>query len=194
MSNSTTELIYEASVFSKTVSYKNFKGEINTVELFFALDPLALMQQIAGFKPKTSRSGNPAKRGQEEWDEGEQLKFVRELATKAAGTPSLDGENWTPFEDFEETLAGKAFLTKLASSDGDRREFAEKVILEPFRAFVRYASADPSNSSKDVADFQKMLTQMENIFVVPDLSQESVEERRARLQAEMAALETSQEA
>ena len=190
MSNSTTELIYEASVYSRQVTYRNFKGEVNTVELYFALDPLALMQQIAGFKPKTSKSNNPAKRGQEEWDDSEQLRCVRDLACKAAGVPSEDGENWTKFEDFEETLAGKAFLTKLASSDGDRREFAEKVILAPFRAFVNYAQADQTNSPKDVQDFIQMLGQMENIFKVPDPSQESLEDRKARLAAELAAMES----
>lgn len=192
MSNTTAELIYEASVYSQKVTYRNFKGEVNTVELHFALDPLALMQQIAGFNPKKSRSGNPAKKDQIEVDEAEQLRFVRDIACKAAGTPSEDGESWNTFEDFEETLAGKAFLTKLTSSDGDRREFAEKVLLAPFRAFVEYAKADSSNSPKDVKDFVEMLGQLENIFRVPDASQETLEERKARLAAELAAMEAPQ--
>jgi hypothetical protein len=186
-----SQLVYEASVYSRTLSYKNFKGEENTVALYFALDPLQLMQMIAGFEPKKVKSGNPARNNQPmELSAEEQLKFVRKIAVEAAGTPSDDGENWEPFKDFEDSLAGKAFLTKLASSDGDRKEFAEKVILAPFRAFVSYAQADPTNSQTDVKQFGEMLVQMENIFKAPEPKQESLEERRARLMAEMQALET----
>lgn len=184
-----SNLVYEASVYSRTLSYRNFKGEENTVQLFFALDPLQLMQMIAGFEPKKVKSGNPARNGQAmELSAEEQLKFVRKIAVEAAGTPSDDGESWTPFTDFEESLAGKAFLTKLASSDGDRKEFAEKVILAPFRAFVQYATSDESNSQADVKQFGEMLVQMERIFKAPDPKEESLEERRARLLAEMEAL------
>lgn len=186
-----SELVYEASVYSRSLSYRNFKGEENQVSLYFALDPLQLMQFIAGFEPKKVKSGNPARNGQVEALSGEeQLKMVRDLACKAAGTPSEDGESWEPFENFEDSLAGKAFLTKLASSDGDRKEFAEKVILAPFRAFVNYAKADPSNSQTDTAQFGKMLIQMENIFKAPEAKEETLEERRARLMAEMRALES----
>lgn len=186
-----SELVYEASVYSRTLNYKNFKGEQKTVQLYFALDPLQLMQFIAGFEPKKVKSGNPARNGQpQEMSAEEQLKFVRNIAVKAAGTPSEDGESWTPFENFEDDLAGKAFLTKLASSDGDRKEFAEVVILAPFRAFVQFAQADPSNSPADVKQFLEMLQQMENIFKAPEPKQETLEERRARLMAEMNALDS----
>ncbi len=187
-----TELIYEASVYTRTVTYKNFKGVENSVVLHFALDPLQLMALIASFEVKTIKSGNPAINGKPApVSDEQQLKFIRELAEKAAGTPSEDGETWTPFGDFTDTLAGKAFLTKLASSDGDRREFAEKVILDPFRAFTGFAKVDPSNTSKDVQQFEVMLQQMENIFKTPDPKEETIDDRRARLAAEMAALEQS---
>lgn len=186
-----SQLVYEASVYSRTLTYKNFKGEENTVALYFALDPLQLLQMIAGFEPKKVKSGNPARNGQvQELSGEEQLKFVRKIAVEAAGTPSEDGESWEPFEKFEESLAGKAFLTKLASSDGDRKEFAEKVILAPFRAFVGYASVDPTNSPKDVKQFTEMLGQIENIFRAPEAKEETLEERRARLIAEMNALDS----
>jgi hypothetical protein len=186
-----SELIYEASVYSRTVAYRNFKGEENKVVLYFALDPLQLMQVIATFQPKKIKSGNPARQGQTaELRDEEQLKFVRDLACKAAGTPSDDGESWEPFTDFEDSLAGKAFLTKLTASDGDRREFSEKVILAPFRAFVEFASADPTNTPKDIQQFKQMLSQMENIFKMPEQQDESLEERRARLAAELAAIES----
>jgi hypothetical protein len=185
-----SELIYEASVYSRTVAYKNFLGEENKVILYFALDPLQLMQVIATFQPKRVKSGNPARNGQAaEITDEDQLKFVRDLACRAAGTPSEDGETWEPFEDFSDSLAGKAFLTKLTSSDGDRKEFASKVILDPFRAFVSFAKADPSNTPKDVQQFEQMLVQMENIFKTPEPRDESLEERRARLAAELAAIE-----
>lgn len=187
-----SELIYEASVYSRTVSYKNFKGEEKTVELQFALDPLQLMQIIATFQPKKVRSGNPARNNQPaEISDEEQLKFFRDIAVKSAGHTSEDGESWTPFEGFEDDLAGKAFLTKLASSDADRREFAEKVLLAPFRTFVGFAVNDPSNTDRDKQGFQKMLGELENIFKVPDPKDESLDDRRARLAAEMAALDAA---
>lgn len=183
-----SDLIYEASVYTRTVKYRNFKGEENTVVLSFALDPLKLMSIIAGFgsKRKTIKSGNPAKNGQEApFTDEQQLSFVRDLASQAAGSPSEDGESWVPFEDFTDTIAGKAFLTKLASSDGDRREFAQTVILNPFRAFVEFAKADPSNTAADIQQFETMLGQIEKIFTVPDPTSETVDQKRARLEAEM---------
>lgn len=184
-----SQLVYEASVYSRVVKYRNFKGQEQTVELFFALDPLKLLSVIAGFNPKQSKSGNPAKRGQMEIDEGEQVKFIRDLASRAAGTPSDDGEVWEPFVDFEDSLAGQAFLTKLAASDGDRAEFADKVILSPFRAFVAFTKDDSSNTPKDVQQFEKMLKQLEDIFTGTDKSDESLEDRKARLAAELAAMD-----
>lgn len=185
-----SQLTYEASVYKRTVKYKNFKGETNETTLYFALDPIQLMQAIAGFAPKASRSKNPAKQANPEISDEDQIKFVRTLATKAAGFPSDDGETWEPFEDFTDTIAGKAFLTQLVSSDADRREFSEKVILDPFRAFVGYAKQDPSNDAKDTQQLETMLSQLENVFVGKNQN-ESVEDRRARLAAEMAALDES---
>lgn len=185
-----SQLTYEASVYTRTVKYKNFKGDTNETTLYFALDPIQLMQTIANFVPKQSKSKNPAKaNATPEITDEEQIKFVRNLATKAAGFPSDDGESWEPFEDFENTIAGKAFLTQLVSSDGDRKEFSERVILDPFRAFVGYAEADPSNTKSETAQLKTMLSQLENLFT-GDTKNESLEERRERLKAEMAALES----
>ena len=187
-----SQITYEASVYSKLVKYKNFKGETNETTLYFALDPIALMQTIANFAPKQSKSKNPAKAGAPEITDEEQIKFVRGLAAKSAGFPSDDGEMFEPFEGFENSIAGKAFITQLVSSDGERQQFAEKVILDPFRAYVGFAEADPSNTKSDVQSLRTMLTQLENIFT-DKKPEESLEERRARLQAEMAALESSTE-
>ena len=184
-----SNVIYEASVYSRKITYRNFKGEEREFELFFALDPLQLMQVIAGIKPKQIKSGNPARNGQDqELSDEDQLKMIRDLAIKAAGEPSADGESWTPFVDFEDTLVGKAFLTKLASSDGDRREFSQKVILDPFRAFINYAIADETNTPSDVQQFKSMLSQMENIFKAPEEKTETLEEKKARLAAELEAI------
>lgn len=183
-----SDVIYNASVYSRTVSYRNFKGEEQSVELYFALDPIQLLQFIAGFTPKKSKSKNPAKQGQiEPVSEAEQIKMVRDLAQLSAGFPSDDGESWEPFEDFNNSLAGKAFMTKLTSSDTDRSEFSEKVILDPFRAFVEYAKADPSNTPKDVQNLQNMLAQVEQVFSGPS-TDETLDERRARLEAELASM------
>lgn len=185
-----TNVVYEASVYSRTVSYKNFKGETKTQELHFALDPLQLMQVFSSFEPKKVKSGNPALAGKEApiTDE-QQVKMIRDLVIKAVGFPSDDGESWEPFVGFENTLAGKAFLTKLTASDADRREFSEKVILDPLRAFIGYAEADESNSKAEVAQFKQMLGTVEKLFATPDPASETYEEKRARLAAEMAALE-----
>lgn len=185
--------VYEAAVYSREVSYRNLKGQEKTVELCFALDPLQLLQVIADLDPgkaKTVKSGNPAKNGAPaEPNEGELIKLIRDLAVKAAGIASDDGESWESFEDFGGTIAGKAFLTKLTSSDADRKEFAEKVMLDPFRAFVAYATADESNSKAEVEQFQKMLAQLESVFKAEDRPAETLEERRARLRAELEAAE-----
>jgi len=185
-----TQLTYEASVYTRIVKYKNFKGEVNETTLYFALDPIQLMAAIASFAPKASRSKNPAKQAEREITDEEQIKFVRTLATRAAGFPSDDGETWEPFENFSDTIAGKAFLTQLVSSDGDRKAFAEKVILQPFRDYVGFAKADPTNSTKETQQLDTMLSQLENIFVGKD-ENESLEDRRARLKAEMDALESA---
>ena len=183
-------LVYEASVYSRTVTYKNFNGETNTVKLFFAIDPLELMGVFAKFEPKKSKSGNPALKNQAEpMSTEDMLQLVRDLACKAAGIPSDDGETWEPEYGFSDKLYGKAFLTKLTASDADRREFSQKVILDPFRAFVQFAEAEPDNTPQEVQGFRTMLNQMENLFKMPDPSAESLEDRRARLAAEMAALD-----
>jgi hypothetical protein len=186
-----TTRIYEASVYSREISYRNPKtGQETTRRLDFALDPMKLMRLIVGFQPKTVKSGNPAINGKPaEISDEEQLKFINDIACAAAGVFSEDGEYWEEFPNFANSLAGMAFLTKLASSDADRQEFAEKAILDPFRAFVGYASDDEGNSAIDIGNFQDTLKQMENLFKTPDKKNESLEERRARLQAEMAALE-----
>lgn len=185
-----SQLTYEASVYSRIVKYTNFNGKVMEVELFFALDPLKLMQVIATYQPKKSKSKDPRKANQPlEITDEEQIKFVRELAAKSAGFPSDDGESWEPMDDFESTLAGKAFMTKLLSSDADRKEFAEKVILSPFRAFVSYAEEDPTNSPKEIAQFRQMVVQLENIFKSPAPENETLEERRERLLAELGQLE-----
>lgn len=178
-------ITYEASVYSRPVTYRNFKGETQTTELHFALDPLQLMQVIAGVNPKKSKSNNPALKNKElEMTDDEQLKLIRSLAVRSAGFPSEDGESWEPFVDFEDSIAGKAFLTKLVSSDGDRKEFSEKVILNPFRAFVGFATADESNSPAEIQQLKNMLAQMENIFA-GKTEPETIDERRARLAREL---------
>lgn len=188
MSQST--LIYEAAVYTRTVNYKNFKGEEREVKLHFALDPMQLMAIIANFQPAKSKSGNPARRGQvDALTDEQQLKFVRDLCIKAAGEPSNDGEAWDSFPDFDTTLAGKAFLTKLAASDEDRREFAEKVILNPFRSFVAFAKMDPSNTKAEVQQLELMAGQMDNLFKSKGPDDESYEDKKARLAAELASLE-----
>lgn len=186
-------LVYEASVYSRTVNYKNFNGESKSSKLYFALDPLQLMAVMASYSPKKIKSGNPALNGKDaEMTDEQQITMVRQLAIKSAGTPSDDGESWTPFEDFGDSIAGKAFMTKLVSSDADRREFSEKVILAPFRAFAQYFMQDPSNSDKEVKELQAMLAQVENVFKVPDVKNETSEERAARLKAELKALEDTE--
>lgn len=183
-------LTYEASVYKRTVNYRNFKGEVKETELFFALDPIQLMQFIASFQPKKqSRSGNPAKKDEvSPITDEQQLKFVRDLAAKAAGFPSVDGESWEPYAEFTDSIAGKAFMTKLASSDADRKEFAQKVVLDPFQAFVNFAVADTSNDPKEMAQFKAMAAQLENIFQEKPTPDETLEDRRARLAAELASL------
>lgn len=193
--NNMSEQIYEASVYARTVKYTNFKGKEQTVELYFALDPLQLMSLVAGFKPKAAKkSGNPARANDTSaiTDE-ESIKFVRDLAQKSAGFPSDDGESFEPFVEFSDSLAGKAFLTKLAASDVDRQEFAEKVILNPFRAFVGFALAEEGNTEKEKQEFRAMLSQLENVFTVKPRSGESLEERKARLAAELASIDMTDE-
>lgn len=187
------KIIYEAAVYSRNISYRNFKGEELEQEVFFSLDPLKLMAFIARFDfgGKKSRSGNPAVRAQEEEPTVEdQLNFVREIACLSAGFPSEDGYRFDPFEDFEKTIVGRAFLTKLAASDADRKEFAELVILDPFRAFVGFAKADPSNDQAEIKSYEEMVTKMQNVLL--GKSEETLAQRKARLEAEMAELRDSQ--
>lgn len=186
-----SNVVYEAAVYTRTVSYTNFKGETKEVELFFALDPIQLMRVMATVpNPKKSRSKSPVQAAADE--EGltheQQLKFLVDLASKAAGFPSDDGESFEPFPDFAESIAGKAFITKLASSDGDREEFARMVILDPFTAFVNYAEADENNSRDEIKQFREMLASMERIFASKATAGETYEDRRARLEAELAQL------
>ena len=185
-----TNPVYEATIYSREVSYRNLRGEEQTIEVEFALDPLELLDLIASSSNITtkSRSNDPRKRGAETVDEGKQFRFLRDIANRAAGYPSADGERWLPIKDFTDSIAGKAFITKLASSDEDRKEFAEKVMLAPFRAFVGYAKADPSNTPAEIKKFETMLSQFERVFSV-STADETLEARRARLAAEQAELE-----
>lgn len=183
-------LVYEASVYEYTVKYRNFNGVEKTSKLYFSLHPLALMQVFAGYVPKKIKSGNPALNGKAaEMSDEDQIKLVHRLASQSVGTPSDDGESWVPFEDFEESIAGKAFLTKLVSSDQIRKDWSDKVILSPFRAFVQFAKQDPTNSQNEVAELEKMLAQMERVFTMPNPKDESAEDRRARLLAELGKLD-----
>lgn len=185
-----TQPVYEATIYTRSVSYRNFRGEEQTVDVDFALDPIELLDLIAqsGSVTKVSKSRDPRKRGTEEVDDNKSFQFLREIAERAAGYPSADGERWLPIKDFCDSLAGKAFITKLASSDDDRKEFAEKVMLAPFRAFVEYAKADTGNTPAEISKFEAMLGQFERIFAT-STADETIEARKARLAAEMAELE-----
>lgn len=179
---------YEASVYTREITYTNFKGETKSVEMTFALDPLQLMSIIASIPSNKSKSKDPRKAGKEqEITEEQQIQLVRDLAIKAAGFISDDGESFEAYEGFDESLAGKAFLTKLVASDADRKEFSEKVILDPFRAFVGFARVDESNSQKDIQELEKYLGDLENVFLGTGKPEETAAEKRARLQAELAA-------
>lgn len=184
--------VYEAAVYTREVKYRNLNGEEKTEILHFALDPMELMRVIAGFAPKKIKSGNPAMNGRDaEITPEEQLKFLHDLVCKAAGIPSRDGEEWTPIPEFSNWIVGKAFLAQMAASDGIRREIANKVVLAPFEAFVGFAKADPSNSPADIKQLDTMMVQMRNVFSVPDERDETLDEKRARLAAEMAALDST---
>src|SRR5262245_10728039 len=90
-------ITYNATIYSRDISYTNFKGETKTVTLDFSLSPLELMAIIAGYSPKKSRSNNPAKKNQvEEISSEDQLKLFTQLASSAAGFASEDGETWEP--------------------------------------------------------------------------------------------------
>lgn len=185
-----TNPVYEAAIYTREVSYRNFAGQEQTVTVEFALDPIELLDLIASSSNITSRSksNDPRKKNAEVVDEGKQFRFLRDIANRAAGYPSADGERWLPIKDFTDSIAGKAFITKLASSDEDRKEFAEKVMLAPFRAFVEYAEADPGNTPSEIAKFKTMLEQFERVFAV-STADETLEARKARVAAEMAELE-----
>lgn len=186
-------ITYQASVYTRLVSYTNFKNETKEVRLYFALDPIQLLETIAALPtPKKTKSQNPAKQNEtQDISEAQQIKLVRDLASKSAGFPSDDGESWEPMEDFGNTIAGQAFMTQMVSSDADRKEFSEKVLLDPFRAFVQFAEADTSNTPKEVQEMKQMLSQLENVFSEKPAPNETLEERRARLEADLAALKDS---
>jgi hypothetical protein len=185
-----TNPVYEAAIYTRTVSYRNFAGEEQTVSVDFALDPIELLDLIASSANITtkSKSNDPRRKNAEVVDEGKQFRFLRDIANRAAGYPSADGERWLPISDFTDSLAGKAFITKLASSDEDRKEFAEKVMLAPFRAFVGYAKAEPGNTPAEIKKFETMLAQFERVFATT-AADDTLEARRARLAAEQAELE-----
>lgn len=181
---------YEASIYSRDITYRNLNGETKTVPLTFLLDPLQLMSIIASVPMQKSKSKDPRKKGQDEGiSEEAQIQLIRDLARRAAGFKSDDGETWEPFEDFDDQLAGKAFLTKLTASDADRKEFSERVILDPFRAFIDFARADESNNRSDIAELENYLAELEKLFTgAPDKPAETLAEKRARLAAEIAAI------
>lgn len=186
--------LYEASVYSFNIDYRNFNGQVKTATLNFSMHPLQLMEVFSSYKPRTIKSGNPSINGKSaEMTDEDQIKMVQRLAGQAAGTPTEDGEAWIPFEDFTDSIAGKAFLTRLVSSDQTRREFSEKVLLDPFRAFMRFARQDPTNSPKEIAELENTLKKMEDVFKTPEPYKETDEERRARLHAELAKLEGNTE-
>lgn len=191
-----SDLTYEASVYARTITYTNLKGKTNTVELTFSLDPIQLLRVMATIpSPKRSKSNNPARRAEEEsgLTPEQQFKFLVDIASKAAGFISDDGESFEPFEDFKDSIVGKAFITKLASSDGDRAEFAQKVMINPFEAFVNFAKADESNSQTEIKQFEEMLESVKRIFDTAEDKSLSIEEKRAKLEADLAALEASEE-
>ena len=185
-------ITFETTLFTHQVSYKNTRGEEKSVTLEFCLNPIKLLELVASFQPRKSKSANPARRGQDEITDEQQIKFLRRLAVAAAGWASEDGESFEPFEEFEDQLAGQAFLTKLLTSDTLRQEFAEIVMLQPFRTFVNFAKAEETNSKKDVQLFETQLAQLENIFKAGAPNpEETVEDRRARLEAELAAMNST---
>jgi hypothetical protein len=187
MSQST--VTYEAAVYSRSITYTNLKGETKTVELNFALSPIDLMGVLSNVPTNKTRSKDPRKQNQEAGlTDAQQIKLVQSLAAQAAGFISDDGETFEPYETFANDIAGQAFLTKLVSSDADRKEFAEKVILAPFRAFVEYARVDESNTPKDIQDLEKYLADLERAFTFEAKPEETLEERRARLAAELESL------
>jgi len=187
-----SQITYEAAVFTRTVKYTNFKGVTQEAELSFALDPIQLLELIAALPNKKTKSRNPARQNEEQpISDEQQVKLVRDLAAKSAGFPSDDGESWEPFDGFQDSIAGKAFMTQMVSSDAMRKEFAEKVFIAPFRAYVGFAAADPSNSPKEIQQMESMLVQLEKTFAETPDQDESIEDRRARLQREMDALNTT---
>lgn len=188
-------LVYQAAIFTHEVNYMDYKGKTKKAVLNFALDPVQLLEIIASVPTNTSKSNNPSKKGQNiAISDEQQIKLVRDLAAKAAGWPSDDGETWEPFADFQNQLAGKAFMTLLVSSDQMRKDFADTVFLEPFRAYVSFAAADPSNTPKEIQQMQSMLAQLENTFSEKPNPEETLEEKRARLAADLAALDVADEA
>ncbi len=184
------QIVYNAVYHTEEVSYTNLNGESRIAELKFLMHPMTLLSVFADIPDRKIKSGNPSLNGKSaDISESQQIKLVQDLAGRAAGIPSSDGESWIPFENFEKHVSGHAFLTKLATSEKVRKDFSDKVILAPFRAFVGYAEADPSNSPKEVKDLKDTLTKMENTFKVADPSNETPEELKAKLQAQLAALD-----
>lgn len=186
---SQTTVTYEAAVYSRTITYTNLKGETKSAELTFALSPMDLMGVLARVPKNKTRSKDPRKQSADAGlSDEQQIQMVQELAAKAAGFISDDGETFEPYETFANDIAGQAFMTKLLSSDADRKEFAEKVILAPFRAFVDYARVDDSNTDADIRNLEKYLADLEKAFTFEAKPEETIEQRRARLAAELESL------
>lgn len=181
-----TQPVYETTVYSTQVEYTNLNGVRRNEKLSFAMDPLTLLSVIAAIPMRESKSGDPRKSSPTMSDEA-QLRLIRDLAETSWGHPSNDGEMWVNYEDLSETLAGKAFLTRLTTSESIRREFTDNVLVAPMRAFVSFAKSDPTNSPKDIQEFELMLARIEKVFTEAD-NEETLEERRSRLQAELQGL------
>lgn len=186
--------VYMARPYRHEVPYENLNGVQKTATLHFLIHPVELLGIFADYTPKKIKSGNPALNGKPaEMSDADQIKIIQQLAAQAAGTPSEDGENFDRFNDFETSVVGQAFMTMMVTSTKARRDFSEMAILNPFRAFVQFARQDDSNSPKEVADLERTLKQMEDIFKSPDVKDESAEEKRARLMAELGRLDNNAE-
>ena len=185
-----TPPVYISSVYSTEVHYVNFLGEKKTKTVSFALDPVALLTNISNLDAYEKESANRAQRraGVEVGlSQAGSIDLIRELASQAAGYASEDGENWDRDYDFRDSVAGAAFLTYLGTSEEARFEFAENVFIKPFEAFVEFAKANPSNSPAEIKVLDDNLQALRGAFTKG--STETLEERKARLKAELARVE-----
>lgn len=183
--------VYEAKVHTAHVEYINFKGERQSADVMFALDPVTMLGVISRIKFDKSRSANPQKRNEQTMSDSASIELVQDLVSTSAGWPSEDGESWEKYENFNETLAGQAFLTKLTSSDAERKEFVRNVMLTPMRAFIGFARLDKTNSPAEIQELEATYANLEKVFneSLEENRTETLEERRERLQRELAETE-----